>query len=203
VNDLQIMGVDGSITKESIEELSGRDKLDTMLHALVKVFKSTDPSIAITAFDTVSEDINAQLLWLDENLPLEYTNPADLCRAYDKLSRADVFLGRIRRWQHWRFLVYAGSLLSAGVAVSKDAKNPSFVKYRPTGRILKLWWAKQKSFKKKSIAQKIAAKTHTSSKRIISDIEYFKIIFKHNSLMADSIIDECKLDKEEVAWLQK
>ncbi len=131
INDLQILTSDGKLEGSTIDELSERNRTENMLQALVKVFKSTDPSIAITAFDNVEEDLDQCAFWLDENLPKEYTNPEDLARAYDKMSKADVFKRRIRRWQHWRFLIYVNALLTAGVAVSKDSKNKKFIQYKP------------------------------------------------------------------------
>src|SRR3989338_520649 len=98
INDLQTLTIEaGTLTKESLESLSERNKTDTIINGLLKIFKSTDPKIAIAAFDNVNEDLDEQLLWLDENLPREYTNPEDLAKAYDKLSKADVFSRRIRR----------------------------------------------------------------------------------------------------------
>ena len=173
-----------------------------MPEALIRVFKTTDPKIAIGAFDNVREDLDNQLLWIDQNLPLEYDNPLDLARAYDKLSKADVFKRRIKRWQHWRFLVYINALITAGIAISKDAKYKKFVQYKPTGRLLKLWWAKQKNMKKKAIVSKIAAKTHCSAREVLKDIDYFKIMFK-NKQMAGSIIQYLQLEKEEIEWLKK
>ncbi|MBW2983488.1 replication factor C large subunit [Candidatus Woesearchaeota archaeon] len=204
INDLQTLTQDKKqLVKETLDELGERNKLESILNALVKVFKSTDPKIAITAFDNVEEDLDKCFLWVDENLPHEYKKPADLARAYDKLSRADVFRGRIRRWQHWRFMVYENALLSAGVAVSKDEKYKEFTKYKPTGRLLKLWWAKQKNMKKKAIAAKIAEATHTSTRNILKDFEYFKVIFKKNKEMSKQLIEQLNLDKDEVAWLKK
>jgi len=204
VNDLEIIAaLREGITKKAVDELSERNKTDTVINALLKIFKTTDPLTALTAFDTVEEDLNQCALWLDENLPKEYTNPKDLARAYDKLSRADVFNRRIKRWQHWRFLTYVNSLLTAGVAVSKDKKNKNFVQYKPTGRILKMWWAKQRNMKKKAVAEKIAAKTHSSAKEVLKNIDYFKVIFQNNKEMAKSISRQLDLNKEEIEWLEK
>ena len=139
-----------------------------------------------------------------QNLPEEYQKPEDLARAYDCLSRADVFNGRIRRWQHWRFLVYVNALISAGVAVAKDEKYKSFTSYKPTTRILKLWRANMKYQKRKSIASKIADKTHTSSKRALQDtLPYLSIIFRKNKKLAGQLAQEFELDKDEVEWLKK
>ena len=166
--------------------------------------KPNSLKITISAFNNIEQDLDECVLWLDENLPKEYTNPVDLARAYDKLSKADVFKRRIRRWQHWRFLVYINALLTAGVAVSKDEKNKDIVAYKPTGRILKLWWAKQKSMKKKAVAFKIAQHTHTSSKRALQDtLPYMQQIFRKNKIISDKIAKQLELDKEEVQWLRK
>jgi len=203
LNDLQRLSNNKKLTKEDLETLSHREKKESMIQALTKVFKSTDPKIAISAFDQVDEDINEQILWLDKNLPSEYTNPEDLARAYDKLSKADIFNRRIRRWQHWRFLVYINALISAGVAVSKDKKYEKFNKYTPTGRLLKIYWANIKNAKRKAIAQKIASQTHTSTKEMIKNIDYMRIIFQKDSEMAEKITIQLELDKEEIAWLKK
>ncbi len=204
INDLQTLTQEKKeLSKETLDELGERNKIESILNALVKVFKSTDPNVAISAFDAVEEDLDACFLWVDENLPHEYKKPADLERAYDKLSRADVFRGRIRRWQHWRFMVYENALLSAGVAVSKDEKYKEFFQYQPTGRLLKIWWANQKNLKKKAIAAKIAAETHTSVNNVIKDFEYFRTIFKKNKEMASKLAEQLDLDKEEVAWMKK
>jgi replication factor C large subunit len=203
VMDLQTLSYAKKILKEDVSELSQRNKLESIPQALVKVFKSTDPKIAATAFENVDEDIDQLMLWIDENLPKEYKNLEDLARAYHYLSVSDVFNRRIRRWQHWRFLVYINSFLSSGIAVSKDEKYKDFVEYKPTMRILKLWMANQKYAKRKAIAEKIHAKLHTSSKEMIKNMQYIQAIFKNNKKMAEMLQQEWELDDEEVEWLAK
>jgi replication factor C large subunit len=204
INDLQTLTQESKkLTKDALEELAERNKTDTIINALIKIFKTTDFKIAARAFDNVNEDLNEQLLWLDENLPREYTKPEDLARAYDKLSKADVFNRRIKRWQYWRFLVYINLLITAGIAVSKDKKYKEVVKFKPTGRLLKLWWAKQKSMKKKAIAAKIAEKTHSSTKEVLqATLPYLQIAFKKNEDFRDNLIRELDLGKEEIGFLQ-
>lgn len=205
INNLQsITSLKKEVSKESIDELSDRDRRDSILQALSKVLKTTDLSIALSAYHSLDEDYKEILLWLDENVPKEYKNPDDLANAYEAMSRADVFSGRIRRWQHYRFLVYIHALLSGGVAVAKKEKYPGFVEYKPTGRILKLWWAKQKNMKKKAIAEKIAQKTHTSVKEILKNtFPYFLVMFNSDRNMQERFIEELDLDKDQVMWLQK
>ncbi len=201
VNDLESISVKKEITSESVDSLSDRNRVESMLNALVKIFKSNDINIAIDAFSNVDEDFDKQFLWIDENIPVEYKKPEDLSRAYDSLSRADVFMGRIRRRQHWRFLVYVNAMLSAGIACAKHEKYPGFTAYKPTGRILKLWRAKMKYQKRKGIAQKIAQKTHTSSSRALHDtLPFVKNMAKNGN---KEIAEWLELDREEHDWLRK
>lgn len=189
-----------SITKIlSTEDKSERDREEDMLFCLRKILKSKKWEETANVFDKVDEDTNECILWLDENLPKEY-NADDLKKAYEYISRADVYNGRIRRWQHWRFLVYINLLLTAGVASAKKETNISTVEYTRTTRILKLWQANMKYAKKKSISEKIAQGTHTSTKRAIKDtFPYMKNILVKNSAM----IAELELDEEEISWLYK
>ncbi len=205
INDLQTLTIEAKeLTKKSLEELGERNKLDTMINALFKVFKTTDPNVAIAAFDNVKEDLDEQLLWLDENLPREYTKPEELAKAYDKLSKADVFNRRIKRWQHYRFLVYINALITGGIAVSKKEKYKHYVQYKPTGKLLKLWWAKQKSMKKKAIAEKIAERTHSSKKEVIKNtLPYLQVAFKKNKNFRERLTNELDLSMEEVEWMKK
>lgn len=205
INDLQTLTMEAKeLTKESLEELGERNKTDTILNALFKIFKTTDMNVAISAFDNVNEDLDEQLLWLDENLPKEYTEAEDLAKAYDKLSKADVFSRRIKRWQHYRFLVYINALITAGIAVSKKEKYKTRIEYKPTGKLLKLWWAKQKSMKKKAIAEKIAERTHTSSKEALKDtLPYLQVAFKKNKIFRERLTEELDLSREEVEWMGK
>lgn len=205
INDLQgIVGEKKTFLKKDLESLDQREQKENIINALVRIFKTTDPKVAINALNNVDEDLDKAMLWIDENLPKEYKKPEDLARAYDFLSKADVMNRRIKRWQHWRFLVYINAYLTAGVAVSKDEKYKEFVSYGPTQRILKLWRAKMKHEKAKAIARKIADKTHASAKTAYKDIlPYFKVIFEKNKKQAESMAEEFELDEDEVKWLRK
>ena len=201
LNDLEILSTAKDITLHTLDELGMREREDTIIDALLKILKTTDPKTAIDAFEHVGEDADQQMLWLDENIPREYQKPEELARAYDSLSKADIFNRRIRRWQHWRFLVYVNALLTAGVAVAKDAKNSAFVPYKPTGRILKIWMANQRNAKKKGIAEKIASHTHTSAKEAVKHVPLYKAMLKGKA--GEMLAAELRLDEEEREWVGK
>jgi len=205
INDIQSLSLQKEkITMKSLEVLGYRNKQESIQDALVKIFKVKNAEVAKDALNSVHEDLDQVMLWVDHNLPKEYTKPESLARAYDKLSRADVFRGRIRRWQHWRFLAYVNVLISAGVAVSKDERNKDAIVYERTKRLLKIWMAKQKYAKREAIASKIAAGTHCSTKYCVKHVvPYVKSIFQNNKEMADIIAEEFELDSDEVNWLKK
>lgn len=201
ITDLQTLAQAGTLTLQDLETLYEREHSESIMQALVKILKSTDPAVAVSALDLVDEDIDECFLWIDENMPKEYKNPEDLARAYEALSKADVYRGRIRRWQYWRYLAYVNVLITAGVATAKDKKSTSFVTYSRTQRLLKRWMANQKYAKRKQIAQKIAFATHCSAKKALQEtLPYLQKIFKDNS---DKISKELDLDEEEAEWLAR
>ena len=205
INDLQTLAENTKkLSKGDVDELSGRRQADTMINALMRILKTTSPEVALPALEDVDEDTDEIFLWIDENLPKEYKDHEDLAKAYDVLSRADVFRGRILRRQHWRFLVYINDLLTAGIALSKKERYPGFNKYTRTTRILKMWMFNQKNAKRKSIAGKIAEKTHTSSRRAIQDtLPYVRVIFKKNKAEAEKLAEYFELDDAEIDYLKK
>ena len=191
-----------NITRKDIEETSDREREETITNALLKVFKTTNPDVALNAFDKVEEDIDKIFLWLDENLTKEYTKPEDLADAYENLSLADVYFARIRRWQYYRYYVYIYNLLSVGIAISKKERNPEVIEYKQSERILKIWIANQKNAKRKAIAEKIAEKTHTSTKEAIQNMQYIRRIFRNSPKeFVEKNAEHYKLEKEEVEWM--
>ncbi len=204
ITDLQTMAATKSFEMNDLDFLGERAQTESMLQALTKILKTKDLSISLDAFKNVNEDLDKTFLWIEENLPLEYKKMSDLNRGFDALSIADVYHGRIRRWQYWRFMVYCYSFLTAGIALAKEEKYPGFTKYQPTSRLLKMWQANQKNAKKKAIAAKIAEKTHTSSRRVVQDtLPYIQIMLKKDKSLKEQFMHEFDLEKDEVAWLVK
>lgn len=204
ITDLQSLSLQKEIKKEDVEKLDSRKQTELITNALLKIFKTSDLNIASSAFDNISEDIDECILWLDENIPHEYQKADDLARAYDALSLADVYRGRILKRQHWRFLVYTSSFSTSGIALAKERKYENLTKYKRSSRILNLWIAKLRYNNRNSIAEKLAAKLHKSKKSITKNyIPYLKIIFKENKEMGKNISKEYELEDDEINWLNK
>lgn len=181
-------------------EFGERKRTDTMTDALIRVLKSTEPEMFLGAYDNVNEDLDKIFLWLDENIGKEYSDIEDLSKAYDNLAMADVYFGRIRRWQYYRFYVYCYQILSAGIALAKKSKYPIPPKYSQPMRLLKYWRANMNFAKRKTIIEKIAEKTNTSKKRAMQDIYPYII----TALINDKkLSEEFELSSEEISWLKQ
>ncbi len=205
INDLQALSYKClKLTDDELNVLSDRDQTISIISALVKVFKTTDPAVALGALNNVSEDVDECFLWVDENLPKEYNKAADLASAYYYISRADTMRRRIRRRQDWRYQAYIYEYLTAGIAVAKKEKYKKTIQYNPTTRILKLWQANMRYAKRKAIAEKVAEKTHSSIKDTLkSTVPYLQIMFKSNEILAEKLASEFDLDKDQVDWLRR
>jgi len=162
LNDLEIASSVGE--HQFIQEISEREKKEDIFGVLKKVFQSPTSQDITRVYDNTNMELNEIALWIEENIPLEYKGEA-LVKAYDSLSKADVFKGRIYRQQYWRFLVYQNFFLSAGISASTKLKYNKFTKYQKPSRILKIWLSNQKNAKKKSIEAKYAKLTHMSKKK--------------------------------------
>jgi len=202
INDLQTASIFAGKKLEEKDFLaSEREKEQDIFNALRIVFKSKSANAVLGAFDNVDMDLDEIFLWLDENLPKEYRS-SELAEAYDKLSRADVFKGRIRRQQYWNFLPYIYALITAGIAVSKKKVNEGFMSYKPTSRLLKIWI--ENRTKKMTIAVKYAKMIHCSKKKARTEMPYFSMIYAgmlKNKQPTEQLNKQLSLDNDEIEYL--
>ena len=143
-------------------------------------------------------DYDEFLLSVSDNLPLRYTDPVDLAVAYDIVSRADVFRGRVGT-ENWRLLKYFFNLLAEAVAVSPKSFKP-FKFIFPPMRIMTLFWTKHKRVKLEAICTKIALQCHVSRTTVKNDmIPFIKVIIEKEK--STPIINWLKLEPDEVEYL--
>jgi len=196
INDLQILS--GMESPELVKELGERNKEQSIFTALQYVFKNSKIDMEmIKVFDEVNMPIDEVFLWIEENIPLEYKG-RELAEAYDALSLADVFRGRIRKQRHYRFMVYEFFLLGAGVAGVKQYNRAGWTSYKKPSRILKIWLQNQRAAKKKSICQKYSKFCHISTRTAMKDFMLLKVILKSEKIRKD-----LKLSSDEIAYLDK
>ncbi len=193
INDLQAL----ANTKDYLSiNLDERNKEIDIFNSLRRVFKEKPTNELLSLFDSVNMSIDDILLWLEENIPAEYSGE-ELAKAYEMLSKTDIFRGRIYKQQYWRFLVYENIFLSYGISSSKKNVKTGFTTYKKPTRILQIWLNNQKTAKKKSICIKYAQYVHVSQRRAMAEFQTIKLILK----TSPQIQKELKLDDEEIAYL--
>ncbi|MBI4154805.1 replication factor C large subunit [Candidatus Woesearchaeota archaeon] len=158
-------------------DLSGmewRDNKENIFNAMRIIFKSLDRKNIEMAFNNLDINLDEIPLWLEENLPLEYYGK-ELSDAFNAMSKADVFKGRIRKRQYYRLLVYVRMLLSLGVAFSKDKRSEGFVGYKRGERLLKMWIMKNRYKEKYDVAEELSKYLHCSKKKVLKEVlPYFR-----------------------------
>jgi len=200
--DFQAAALGRSVLKREDLLSFPRDREMNVYDSLKIIFKSSFIQPALDAVASSTKDPDDMLLWISENIQREYLRPQDLARAYNYVSRADVFRGRIRRQQHWRFLAYQSQLQSAGVALAKEKRYDSFVKYAPPAILMSMGRTRKMRAVRDSLAGKLASACHTSKSGVRhSYIPYLRIIFSENMNYAQAISHDLSLSVEEVAFI--
>ncbi len=196
LNDLESVILLG---EENIDDISLREKKQDIFNDLKKLFQNQVDQQTLRIFDNSELNLDEILLWIEENIPLEYQGKA-LTKAYECLSRADIFKGRIYRNQYWRFMVYQSFFLSGGVASATRLKNNRFISYKKPTRILKIWMANMRNAKIKAIVEKYAKLCHMSKKKAMKDKNLMPLIL-------DSLNEETKnkmdLEDKEIDYLKE
>ncbi|MEK6873089.1 MAG: replication factor C large subunit [Nanoarchaeota archaeon] len=178
-----------------ISEISEREKQENIFNLLKKLFQEETDEKTLNIFDNSELELDELLLWVEENLPLEYEGKV-LAKAIDSLSKADIFKGRIYRQQYWRFLVYENFFLSAGISAVKKIKNKKFVNYKRPSRILKIWLANQKNAKINSVIEKYAKFCHLSKKKATKEKFLLPLILNNLDKKTKQRMDFNKKDEE-------
>lgn len=191
VNDLQ--------TESGIKEpgtVSERNKEVDIFNALRTLFKGKTENETLKVFDSVNMTIDEIILWVEKNIPAEYQGE-ELAKAFDLLSKTDIFKRRIYKQQYWRFMVYENIFLSYGISASKKQAKFGFTSYKKPDRILKIWLSNRKNEKKKSIAKKYSRYVHIGHKRATNE---FPMII--NFLKNPGVQKELKLNEEEIEYIK-
>jgi replication factor C large subunit len=201
INDLQSISEGKQLlTLQDTMFLSVRNKDIGMYETLKGVFSAESPREAAMVLNHTSVNYDDFLLSISDNLPLRYPDPVDLATAYDLVSRADVFRGRVGT-ENWHLLRYFFNLLAeAGTVSPKTFKAFDFI--HPPMRIMKLFWTKGKRMKLESVCTKIAAKCHVSRSTAKTDIVPFvKIMLEKQK--SSPIVSWFKLEPDDVDYLIK
>ncbi|MCW3998103.1 MAG: replication factor C large subunit [Candidatus Bathyarchaeota archaeon] len=201
INDLQsIVKKEKIVTLKDTLLLSNRTQDINLFDTLRGMFsaKSTKEAAKILNYSNVNFD--NFLLSISDNLPLRYSDLDDLANAYDLLSRADMFRGRVGV-ENWSLLKYFFNLVAQSATVSPESFKPFEFIYPPL-RIIKLFWTKSQRIKLDSISLKIARKLHISKITAKKEVlPFIKILLEKEK--TSPIASSFELDLAETDYIIK
>ncbi|MEM3364643.1 MAG: replication factor C large subunit [Candidatus Micrarchaeia archaeon] len=151
-----------------------RDRDRLIFECVKSLFKAETYQDAMRSFDGTTVDYGLMKLWIENNISVEYEKPEEIALAYNFLSRADVFDGRVINRQVWKLQKYSYALVLAGVAMSKEHKYHKFSKYEFPQFLRSMSISSEKRALRKSIRRKIAEKCHCS----LTDAEQYVPLIK-------------------------
>ena len=203
INDLQSLAQGTtSLRMDSLSALGKRDERARIFDVMFTILKGTSIERAREAMRRLEEPPEFVLMWLDENLPLEYRDPGDLVRGFDMLSRADMFLGRVSRRQQYGLWGYASDLMSAGVAVAKRHKYHDYNKYRFPMWLVRRSRASAGRRVEREVLGKIGCYTHLSTYDARQQmLPLVRQLFDGDHNFAVRFTRELELDQDHLAYI--
>lgn len=192
--------------KEKVEKddiaTKSRDRTYDIFKVLGKLKKTRDAGEARQILMDFDETPEEAIDWIEENLPKMMGNIPDLADAYEKLARADIFLGRTRRKQDYHYWKYAADLMSAGVALAQKGKGGKG-RFGYPGSRKKYGRTKKKRKIRDNLADKISENYHVSEQKAIDDFfPYLSLVFSNDKEKSKQIIKELELKDEETNYLK-
>ena len=201
INDLEsiCVGKTNVGISDVVDNNDKRNVSETIFTFVDKVFKSNNMKEILESSSNINENPETTIHWFDENIPLVYKDTDELFDAYNLLSKADLFLGRVHKRQNYTLWKYANTLI-CGVGTVGKARS-GFVKYSSPKYWSKLKNSKSDRYIKKSIASKVGKLCHISTKKVLSDMLWFIKELMKNGEYSIIISYELGLNKDEIAYL--
>ncbi len=188
INDLEAVakGKD-SLQVDDISAVSTRDGEQEVFQALKMVFKTENAATANQATENLEENADTFLQWIRENTPREYERPKDNAEAYNWISKADLFNGRIRKRMNWKLLKYVYLYSTVGVALSKKARYSGWTRYQYPSKIRKMGSSRASRNKLKAISEKISEKLHISLQESKSELRFLALLMEDNPKVQEQL----------------
>jgi len=200
INDLEAVATgQKKLEKDDLEAVSGRDSQQDIFQALKIIFKTTTAKTADSATDNLDEDADTFLQWVRENIPREYIRSSDTADAYNYVSKADVFNGRIMRRQNWKLLKYVYKFSTVGVALSKYEKYSGYTRYQYPSKLKKMGSTRASRKKMSSITSKLGDKLHVSKSEARNSLPLLARLIEDKPVIGDQL----ELEEDEIEFINK
>lgn len=197
INTLQALSdKDNTLKSSDIDNIITKDTRSDIFNAITGVLKSKTPAHVKEAM-WIEEDPTLVMEYIAENIPREYQKKDEIKKAYDYISKADVFFGRTLASRNYGYWKYASDFMGIGVSNSKHETYKKFTKIQTPTIFGLMGRNRGKRNLRDGIAEKMSVKLHVSHSIAISMFPYLEIMFKNNEL-AWKISDFLELDDAEI-----
>ena len=183
------------LQSKTTEDLRNRDKV--IFECMKDLFNSKDFDSALNSFQNTTLDHDMIKLWVEQNICLEYLKPEELAYAYNYMSRADIFDGRIMKRQEWKLLKYSNSIMLTGVGLARDGKNSKYVKHEFPSYLRSMSLTARKRATRKKVLKKISEKCHVS----INDANLFIPLIQ--TMIKKTNVGFFDFEEDEVSYISK
>jgi replication factor C large subunit len=180
INDLQMM-CEGrkEISERDFEALGFRERESNVFSVLPIVFRSKNITAAKNAINTCDKDADDLFWWVENNIPLEFTDAESLANALDMLSKADLFRQRVHQQQNWRFKAHMVDML-AGISLAGESSH-AYIQYKSPEKFAVMARLRFRNAEMGKIYEKLSAYTHSPQKIVKNEfLPYLKIILRRN-----------------------
>ncbi len=203
VRDLESVAAGRNRIKSvDLDVLGKRNREGEIFPIMKTILKGKDIIQSKNSLKSLDEKPDDIIVWIDENLPREYTHPRELSSGFDWLSRADKYLGRVRRRQTYKLWRYANDLMTAGVSQAKTGPHKKWTRYAFPEWIRKMSSSKNERRTRNNISLKLAPYVHTTTDRVKADVlPTFTLLFREYEGFMQEITEEIELAPSEVALL--
>lgn len=197
INTLQALSdKDNTLKSSDIDNIITKDTRSDIFNAITGVLKSKTPAHVKEAM-WIEEDPTLVMEYIAENIPREYQKKDEIKKAYDYISKADVFFGRTLASRNYGYWKYASDFMGIGVSNSKHETYKKFTKIQTPTIFGLMGRNRGKRNLRDGIAEKMSVKLHVSHSIAISMFPYLEIMFKNNEL-AWEISNFLELDDAEI-----
>ena len=128
INTLQALAdKDHTLNVSDVEGMVTKDTRSDIFNAITSVLKSKTPAHVKEAL-WIEEDPTLVMEYIAENIPREYKKKDEIKKAYDYISKADIFFGRTNVSRNYGYWKYATDFMGIGVSNSKHETYKKFTK---------------------------------------------------------------------------
>jgi replication factor C large subunit len=204
INDLQMLVEGKSVLTQTDSEVLGKRNQEKELGAALRTMfgakSAREARDATLDLDKTPDELEK---WIEESIPSEFRDARDLTMAFDYLSRADVYLQRTRRLQHYGLWGYAKEMMTSGVALSRGkGPRPYVNEYRFPGHFIVMSRASGMKNIRNSVASKLAPHLHTSVRSVNrSTLPLLCVLARRDRELLVRLGSELEFDEGDVAFL--